>query len=134
MINTTQSGIASSTEAKPLERRRNTRYAFTADVELLEPNSGIAIPGRTADLSRGGCYVDTINPFPADTVVKLRLTKWDRSFEAQAKVVYSAAGMGMGLMFVTVDREQRLTMECWIAELGRRQPCEVGLPTPDVHP
>jgi PilZ domain len=119
MINTAESAIGSSVEARPLERRRNTRYAFIADVEVLEPNSGIAIPGRTADLSRGGCYVDTVNPFPADTVVKLRLTKWDRSFEAQAKVVYSVVGMGMGLMFVAVDREQRWTMEIWMAELGQ---------------
>jgi hypothetical protein len=119
MINTAEGAISDSAEAGPVERRRNTRYAFIAEVELLEPNSGMAIKGRTADLSYGGCYVDTINPFPPDTTVKLRLRKSDRSFEAQAKVVYSTVGMGMGLMFAAVDREQRQTMECWINELGR---------------
>jgi len=120
MINIAESAAGSSAEARPHERRRSPRYAFIADVEVLEPNSGIAILGRTADLSRGGCYVDTINPFPADTVVKLRLTKWHRSLEAQAKVVYSAVGMGMGLMFVAADPEQRWTMESWMNELGRQ--------------
>jgi PilZ domain len=120
MINTVESTIADSTEARPLERRRNPRYPFIADVQVLVPNSGIAVPGRTADLSSGGCYVDTINPLPPDTLVKVRLSKWDRSFEAQAKVVYSAVGMGMGLMFVAVDLEQRQTMESWMGELGRQ--------------
>jgi len=126
MISIAESAISCSTEAIPVERRRNPRFAFTAEVEVLESNSGIVIPGRTADLSRGGCYVDTFNPFPAETVVKLRLTKWDQSFEAQAKVIYSTVGQGMGLMFVSVGREQLSIMESWMNELGCLQSCESG--------
>jgi c-di-GMP-binding flagellar brake protein YcgR len=134
MSNTAENAIGSSAEARPLERRRNTRYAFIADVEVLEPKSGMALKGRSADLSRGGCYLDTINPFPPDTLVKLRLTKWDQSFEAQAKVVYSTVGMGMGLMFMAVDREQRWTVEEWINELSRQQRSEVDLTASGVRP
>jgi hypothetical protein len=125
MINTLESAIANSVEARPLERRRNPRYAFIADVQILELNSGMALKARTADLSGGGCYVDTINPFPTATLVTLRLTKSDQSFEAQAKVVYSAVGMGMGLMFVAVDREQQQTLKGWLDVLGRQQLCDV---------
>jgi len=121
MINTAEIAIASSTQAEPTERRRSPRFAFFADVEVLEPNSGIAIASRTADLSSGGCYVDTINPLPPATWVTLKITKWDRSFEAEAMVAYSAVGMGMGLMFVAVDRDQRCTLESWLDEIVRQQ-------------
>ena len=51
--------IGSSAEPDPHERRRHARYPFTATVEALEPKSQMLIQGRTSDLSRGGCYVDT---------------------------------------------------------------------------
>ena len=105
------------------DRRRNPRYEFAAEVEVVDTEAGMAVRGRTADLSHGGCYVDTMNPLPPNTLVKLRLRKWDQSFEAQAKVVYSATGLGMGLMFVGVDPKQQWTVDSWIKELGRQQPC-----------
>lgn len=120
MISTTER-IKTSNLAKPLDRRRNPRYTFTAEVEVSDPTSGISVRARTADLSWGGCYIDTLSPLAPETVVKVRLTKWERSLEAQAKVVYSATGMGMGLMFVSIDPTQRWTMESWITELGREQ-------------
>jgi PilZ domain len=131
MVNTTESAIDRSAKAALLERRRYPRYECTADVEILDHESGIVTPlGRTADLSSGGCYVDTVNPLAPETVVKLRLTKWHQSFEAQAKTVYSRVGMGMGLMFVAVDSTEQATLESWIDELGHPQPGECDLPEP----
>jgi len=126
MINTAESAMGSSTATSSPERRRNPRFAFIAESQVFDPNSGISIKGRTADLSYGGFYVDTINPLPSATLVKVRLTNWDQSFEAQARVVYSAAGMGMGLAFVAVDREQLRTLEIWIHKLERQQLGEAG--------
>jgi hypothetical protein len=129
MVNTSKSAIDSSAKAAVVERRRYPRYECTADVEILDHESGIVtVLGRTADLSGGGCYVDTVNPLAPETVVKLRLTKWHQSFEAQAKTVYSRVGMGMGLMFVAVDSTEQATLESWIDELGRTQPGECDLP------
>ena len=62
--------------------------------------------------------MDTINSFPAGSLVKMRLTKETRSFEAQAKVVYSLAGMGMGVKFTDTDPKQFSTLEKWMAELN----------------
>jgi hypothetical protein len=107
-----------STERDPHERRRHTRYPFTVAVEALEGKSQTRIQGRTSDLSRGGCYVDTISSFPAGSVVKMRLTKDARSFEAQAEVVYSLVGMGMGVKFTSGDPQQLLTLEKWVGELS----------------
>jgi hypothetical protein len=68
------------------EHRRHTRFPLTAFVEALEPKSDVQISGRSSDVSLSGCYVDTLNPFPEGTVIRIRLTRENVSFEANAKV------------------------------------------------
>ena len=86
-------------ERRHADRRRDLRYPFTAAVEVFEPQSQTKLNGRTPDISVGGCYVDTINPLPVSTSIKIRLTKDGIIFEADAKVVLCHAGMGMGVCF-----------------------------------
>jgi len=45
------------------DRRRATRYSFSATAEVLEIASGTRVSARAADLSMNGCYLDTLNPF-----------------------------------------------------------------------
>jgi hypothetical protein len=111
----------------PAERRNHPRYPCTAAAEIVDAVAGARIHGRTSDIGRGGCYVDTINPFPVGTAVEIHLTKDDQSFVAQAKVVYGMSGLGMGLMFTSVDPEQLRTLQRWITELGR-----TSAPEPEV--
>jgi hypothetical protein len=121
--------------AVPAERRSYPRYPCTAAAEIVDPVSGARINGRTSDISRGGCYVDAINPFPAGTAVRMLLTKDNQSFVAQAKVAYAAPGLGMGLMFTSADPEQLWTLQRWITELGRTSVAEpeVQAPGPEVR-
>src|SRR5579863_1057705 len=100
MSSTDQSEANKAVAADPSERRRNVRFPFTAALEAVESKSGTKVSGRTSDLSLGGCYVDTLSPFPVGTEAKIRILREKESFEANAKVVYSAIGMGMGLAFV----------------------------------
>lgn len=72
--------------------------------------------GRLSDISRNGCYVDTINPFAKDAAVALTVTKDNQSFRTQAKVVYSK--MGMGLLFTTAEPDQLRTLGSWLHELS----------------
>jgi len=109
----------------PRERRAHPRYPFTAGAELIDVRSGTRLNARVSDLSRGGCYVDSISPFTVGTEVKLRITKDASSFSSQAKVVYAAVGMGMGLMFTAIEPEQRWMLEKWLAEL-RGEPSSEG--------
>ena len=118
MLTNSNIKMGSSTEPDPHERRRHARYPFTATVEAVETISQTRINGRTSDLSRGGCYVDAISSFPVGSVVKMRLTKEARSLEAQAEVVYSLAGMGMGVKFTGGDPEQLWNLEKWVGELS----------------
>jgi hypothetical protein len=107
----------------PVERRRTPRSAFTAAVVVVEPKSGTRIDAHTSDLSIGGCYVDTMSPFPQGTDVQLRLTTHEKSFNTKARVTYSLIGVGMGLGFTAVGPEQLSILEKWFAELrGELQP------------
>jgi hypothetical protein len=99
------------------ERRAHPRYAFSAGAEVIDALSGARLNARVSDLSRGGCYVDSISPFAVGTEVKLRITKDADSLAAQAKVVYAAGGMGMGLLFTLIEPEQGWILEKWLAEL-----------------
>ena len=73
--------------------------------------------GRISDLGLGGCYVDTINPFPVGAEVKIRISKDNSSFVARGRVVYATGGMGMALMFTKIEPERLPVLEKWLAEL-----------------
>lgn len=102
----------------PAERRTHPRYPCTTTAEVVDTQSGARVNGRTSDIGKGGCYVDTLNTLPVGTVVKIQLTKDKQSFVAQARVAYAMAGLGMGLMFTSAEPEQLWVLERWIAELG----------------
>ena len=113
-----QSGTARCPFGLPFgERRRNPRCSFTAAVSVLEPASGSHIEGRTTDLSPGGCFVDTMNSFPLGTKVHLRMTKEEKSVEADAVVACSQVGVGMGLTLTTIASGHRAVLDHWFAEL-----------------
>jgi hypothetical protein len=123
MMSATEMTIANSAGPSRSERRRDPRYAFTAEIEIVELQSGVKITAHTSDFSRGGCYVDMFSPLPKDVAVKVRLTKWQQTLETQARVVYSSIGMGMGLMFGVLDAGQRALVETWLTQLCEVQAC-----------
>jgi hypothetical protein len=98
------------------DRRTHPRYEFTAAVEVIAAESGARMETRVRDLSQQGCYVDTDKPLPLGTVTDVRITKGSQLFAARARVVYSQAGKGMGLVFIAVEPEQRGTLGTWLAE------------------
>jgi hypothetical protein len=114
------------TASSGAERRSHPRYPFTAAVQAVDTGQRTVLNARISDLGRGGCYIDAFSPFPVKTGVKLRITSEQRAFEAQANVVYSKTGMGMGLAFTTVEPEQLVVLDRWLAELGGTAPLELG--------
>jgi len=106
-----------SVGAASRERRAHARYPFSAGVETVEMRSGARLHGRISDIGRGGCYVDSISPFAVGAELKVLIIKDANSFAAQARVVYSITGMGMGVMFTAIEPEQRWMLEKWLAEL-----------------
>ena len=98
------------------DRRTYPRYEFTAAVEVVAAESGTRIQTRLRDLSQKGCYVDTNSPLPLETAAEIRITKGAQSFAARARVVFSQANKGMGLVFTGIEREQLGALETWIGE------------------
>jgi hypothetical protein len=123
MMSAAEITIAKSGASGRNDRRRDPRYEFTAEIEIVDLQSGVKITAHTSDFSRGGCYVDMFSPLPKDMVVTVRLTKWQQTLETQAHVTYSSIGMGMGLMFGVLDAAQRAIVENWLILLCGVQPC-----------
>src|SRR6266403_1633781 len=98
------------------DRRIHPRYEFVAAVEVVAAESGARIETRVRDLSQQGCYVDTNNALPLGTVTDVRITKGAQLFEAHARVVYSRASKGMGLVFTDIEPRQLGILETWLAE------------------
>jgi PilZ domain len=98
------------------DRRTHPRYKFVAAGEVVASGSGARMETRVRDLSQEGCYVDTSNALPLGTVTDVRITKGAQLFEARARVVYSRAGQGMGLMFTAIETQPQLILETWLAE------------------
>lgn len=118
MFDNPKSAEDHSAAVTPQERRQCRRYSFSAAAEAVHLQADMRINGRISDLGRGGCYVDTINPFPAGADVKIRIMKDNVSFVAQAKVLYSTEGMGMGLRFTKIEPERLQVLERWLAQLS----------------
>src|SRR5579863_9787733 len=118
----------------PEDRRTYPRYQFTAAAEALDAQHRTRMNARTSDLGKGGCYVDTFSPFPLKTGVKIRITREKASFTAEAKVVYSKIGMGMGLAFTSIEPQEMGVLDKWIGELSGATPLEpMGMAPLDEH-
>ena len=55
------------------DRRSSPRYALILSAEVSDKAKLAKLAGRTSDISRTGCYIDTLNPIPAGTTVVVRL-------------------------------------------------------------
>jgi hypothetical protein len=110
--------IESSVGVVRVERRRHPRYAFSTAAEVMEKKSGARIQGRITDLARGGCYVDAMSPFAVGAEVTIRIMVEGKSFEAPARVVFAAPGMGMGLTFTAIEPEQLPVLQNWLTDLS----------------
>jgi hypothetical protein len=109
-------------DSQPAKRRSVRRCPLVASAEVTELGSGSStkLSARISELGLGGCYIDTLNPFPEETVVLLRILRDDGVFESKARVVYADGRFGMGLAFVEMAPNQRSVLEGWLAELVSR--------------
>ena len=96
------------------ERRRSPRFPFIASAEVLEENNGSQLSARVSDISATGCYVDTINPLPGGTAVRVKIFNETQTFEAPATVAYCVVHLGMGLSFSEVSANSRDVLQTWL--------------------
>jgi len=103
-------------------RRNSPRFALILLATITEVGSEVRIAARTSDVSKTGCYVDTLNPFPKGTSVQVQLTRGEEIFETMGTVVYVSPGLGMGIQFrESVPEEQVSTLMRWLENSARLQ-------------
>lgn len=117
-----------SAGVKEAERRGADRHTVTASAEVVELHSGARFSTRTTDLGPGGCFVDTMTPFPVGAAVRVSIRRGETNFQTAGTVVYSQTGLGMGIAFAELNPGQREALEDWLTELtGGKQ---FGLDSP----
>ncbi len=118
-------GFFSGTPSNPVggggqytNKREVPRFTLIATAVLREPETDMKIAGRISELSRKGCYVDTLINLPEGTKLEVRISRDQGVFESPGKIVYVQPGMGMGVAFVNVPTEQLKILDSWLAELS----------------
>jgi hypothetical protein len=101
-----------------VKQRKFARYSFIATADVISLDTETRLSAQSSELGLGGCYLDTLNPFPEGTLVRVRLTNDRGVFESLAKVVYVLPGFGMGIAFTHLPHDQKIVLDKWIAELA----------------
>ncbi len=92
------------------ERRRYPRHAVHLPLELRVEGSDVPLRLETTDISRNGCYVETMMPFSVGTKVDAKLWLGETRVVARGRIVTSHPQFGNGIMFLEFegDGQQRL--------------------------
>lgn len=89
------------------ERRRFPRHIGSLPVELREASQSYPIKCETTDISLCGCYVKTMFTLPVGTRVSVRLRLADSELLLDATVRTADPGLGNGIEFSEMPRQQR---------------------------
>ena len=112
-------------------RRANPRFAFFAEAEATL-RDGTSVPAQVSELSSHGCYIDTLEPIPIGTELRLRISSGISTCELPGKVIYMHSGYGMGIfgmgvVFGRMAAEQTSAVSSWLRDLAQKkiplQPC-----------
>ena len=95
------------------DRRQYTRLKLRVPVEIQTDVSDSPIRGATSDLSLGGCYIETIFPFPVGTNLNLQLSI-NATVLIDATVVASDPQVGNGIRFVRMLPEDREALKAFL--------------------
>ena len=88
-----------------LHCRNYNRYPCEGAAEIFQ-NGRCCGWGKLNDISRGGCYLETVHPMVAGTEARLRITIAGSVLEIDARVVWTTPQVGMGLYFVIESQEE----------------------------
>jgi hypothetical protein len=111
-------------------RRANPRFSFFADAEVTL-RDGTGVRAQLAELSSRGCYIDTLEPIPVRTKLRLRICDGMSTCELHGKVLYMHSGggfgiFGMGVLFEEMGAEQHSAIDAWLRGLAGHPGKAVG--------
>ena len=99
------------------DRRDSKRIPLILAVEVAEVQSGTRLSARTSDVSLTGCYVDTLNPTPTGTEVRVKFNHNGEELDLLGRIVYVSPRLGMGVRFdESISSEQLAILGRWLSE------------------
>ncbi len=103
------------------DRRDAPRYPLILIAEVGDISGDAKLMARTSDVSRTGCYLDTLKPAPKGAMIQLRLMRGKEMIETRALVVYVSPGLGMGVRFHEYIKANQLALlDQWLDEASRQ--------------
>jgi hypothetical protein len=109
------------------DRRIRARHAcrLSADVYRLGEN----VPQRCSlsDISTGGCYVETTEPFPAATPIDIVVRTRDIKIRVRGSVQAMHRGFGMGVHFDLQTAHEREQVQQLIALVAQYRSTGIGV-------
>lgn len=112
-------------KARFAKRRVNPRFSFSADAEVTQRDGTLTL-GRLSQLSARGCYIDTLEPIPVGTELRLHISDSRSSCELPGKVLYiNSRGevgiFGIGVLFGGMTIDNHAAIDRWLRELSGRR-------------
>ena len=101
------------------ERRRVPRHPFKATSVVVETGSSGVVVAQTSELSRCGCFVQTVKPYPQGTRILIEIAEAGEVFTASGVVAY-VTGDGMGIVFSMVEPDNYDVLAKWLSRTPRR--------------
>jgi len=99
--------------SKGQDRRLDRRIKVSVPFEINFDESNGPICGATTDLSQGGCYIESIFPFPVGTNLEIQLSI-QTSVLISATVVTCDPQVGNGIKFISLRAEDREALAAFL--------------------
>jgi c-di-GMP-binding flagellar brake protein YcgR len=98
------------------DRRDYSRLKIRVPIEIEVEGGSSPIRGATADLSAGGCYIETMFPFPVGTTLDLKV-QLENTLLVAATVVTCDPQVGNGIRFERMLPEDREELRKYLEAL-----------------
>jgi len=105
------------------ERRKHPRFKINVPVEVHTDASATPFRVSTSDISLGGCYIESMYPFPVGTSLELKLQVSD-TLLILAKVVTADPQFGNGIQFVRMLPEDRDALSHYLGSVAKPEHAE----------
>jgi hypothetical protein len=106
------------------EHRKYPRFKLNVPVEVNTEGS-VAIHCSTSDLSLGGCYIESMYPFPKGTQLELKLEAGD-TLLILARVVTCDPQFGNGIAFTQILPEDEQQLARFLDDSAKSQAAASG--------
>lgn len=101
------------------ERRKHPRLKVSVPVEIHAEGGNAPLHCATSDLSLGGCYIESMYPFPAGTNLDLKLEAGG-TLIIPARVVTCDPQFGNGISFLRMLPEDEVALAKFLGDVARQ--------------